>query len=187
MHSRNFSLMPVLKLIDRYIARVEEALVFFMILSIVFINVLQILLRFFHFNLPSYSTSINQVVVLWLAMIGGSLATRKAEHIKVDFVSRHLTGRWKNNIMIAINLFALIVCGFLLWYSIEFVMLEYEMEEMLTAIPIRLWILQLIMPISITIIMYRFFLLLMERVCHILITNGDGPKPEMIKRGSVND
>jgi TRAP-type C4-dicarboxylate transport system permease small subunit len=154
----------ILKAIDEYIAKGEKALAVAMIFSIVIINVLQIVLRFFHVNIPSYSTSINQVLVLWLAMVGGSLATQKAEHIKVDFASRYLYGRLKQYIMIAIDLFSMIICCFLIWYSIGFIRVEYEMGETLTTIPVRLWILQLIMPVSLSVICYRFFLLLLEEV-----------------------
>ena len=159
--------MTALKKIDDVIARIEEGLVVFMVFTIILLNVLQIFFRAMEINVPSYSTSMNQILVLWLAMVGGSLATRKAEHIKVDFVSKYLKGKLRHYIMLAINIFAMVVCGFLIVYAIDFVKLEYEMMEMLTAIPVPLWILQLVMPASLLIIMYRFFLLGLEEVGHI--------------------
>lgn len=159
--------MSVLKKIDSVIAKFEEVLVVIMVFTIIIMNVLQIFFRAMEINVPSYSTSMNQILVLWLAMVGGSLATRRAEHIQVDFVSKYLKGNIRNVIMVAINIFAMVVCGFLIVYAIDFVQLEYEMMEMLTAIPIPLWILQLVMPVSLSIIMYRFFLLALEEVGNI--------------------
>ena len=159
--------MTALKKIDDVIARVEEVLVVFMVFTIILLNVLQIFFRAMEINVPSYSTSMNQILVLWLAMIGGSLATRKAEHIKVDFVSKYLKGRLRYFIMLAIDIFAMVICGFLIVYAIDFVKLEYEMMEMLTAIPVPLWVLQLVMPVSLLIIMYRFFLLGLDEIGHI--------------------
>ena len=104
--------MTALKKIDNVIARVEEALIFCMIFTIIILNVLQIFFRALEINVPSYSTSMNQILVLWLAMVGGSLATRRAEHIKVDFVSKYLKGNLRNFIMLAINIVAMIICGF---------------------------------------------------------------------------
>ncbi len=173
--------MQTLKTIDAYIAKFEKLLVVVMIFSIVGVNVLQIFLRFLEVKMPSYATSINQVIVLWLAMVGGSLATQKAEHIKVDFLSRYLRGRQRSYIMIAINLFAVIIGGILTWYAIGFIRMEYEMKETFTAIPIRLWILQLIMPISLSIIVYRFFLLLIEEISNLWLPIGIEYRAEDIK------
>jgi TRAP-type C4-dicarboxylate transport system permease small subunit len=159
--------MTALKKIDDVIARVEEILVFVMVFTIIILNVLQIFFRALEVNVPSYSTSMNQILVLWLAMVGGSLATRRAEHIKVDFVSKYLKGNLRNVIMLAINIVAMVICGFLIVYAIDFVKLEYDMMEMLTAIPVPLWVLQLVMPVSLSIILYRFFLLALEEVGNI--------------------
>ena len=159
--------MTALKKIDDVIARLEEALVVFMVFTIILLNVLQIFFRAMAVNVPAYSTSMNQILVLWLAMIGGSLATRKAEHIKVDFVSKYLKGRLRYYIMLVIDIFAMVICGFLIVYALDFIKLEYDMMEMLTAIPVPLWILQLVMPASLLIIMYRFFLLGLEEIGHI--------------------
>ncbi len=159
--------MRIFKRVDDVIAKIEEALVVFMIFAIIIINVLQIFFRAMEINVPSYSGSMNQVLVLWLAMVGGSLATRKAEHIKVDFVSKFLKGRLRNYIMILINIFAMMVCGLLIIYAVDFLQLEYEMQERLTAIPVPLWVLQLVMPVSLSIILYRFFLLALQDIKNI--------------------
>ena len=92
--------MKALRFVDDCIARAEEALIFTMIFSIVIVNVLQIGLRLILGTGFSWPGDVNRVLVLWLAMVGGSLATRKAEHIKVDFVSRYLKGIWKSIITI---------------------------------------------------------------------------------------
>ena len=159
--------MIFLKKTDHLIAKIEEAVVVFMVFSIILVNVLQIFLRAMEIKMPSYSTSINQVLVLWLAMVGGSLATREAEHIKVDFVSRYLKGKIRKIMMVFINMFAAIICAFLIKCSVDFIILEYRMNEMLTAIPVPLWILQVIMPISLSVILFRFFLLLLEEIRQI--------------------
>ena len=159
--------MGALRRMDHIIAATEEVLVVLMISAIIVINVLQIFFRALSFNVPAYSGSMNQVLVLWLAMVGGSLATRKAEHIKVDFVSKFLTGRLQHYIMLLINIFAMVICGLLIVYAVDFIKLEYEMQERLTAIPVSLWVLQLIMPVSLSIILFRFFLLALEDIHHI--------------------
>ena len=106
--------MIFLRKVDHLIAKIEALLVFLMVFSIIAVNVFQIFIRALQINMPSYSTSINQVLVLWIAMIGGSLATRKAEHIKVDFVSRYLKGNIRKIIVMLINGFAVTVCAFLI-------------------------------------------------------------------------
>ncbi len=160
--------MRFLKTVDDYIAKAEEILVFLMILTIVGVNVLQIGMRLVQGSGFSWPGDVNRVLVLWLAMVGGSLATRGNEHIKVDFVSRFMKGISKNIISIAIYCFAIVACGLLIWTSAGFIKLIYGMEETLTSIPsIKLWTLQIIMPISLSIISYRFFLLILKEIVEI--------------------
>ena len=56
---------------------------------------------------PSWPADINRILVRWIAIIGGSLATRHNEHIKVDFVSRLITGKLRIFVNSAIYLFGI--------------------------------------------------------------------------------
>lgn len=165
--------MRVLHAFDRIIARVEQTLLFFMLTLIVGVNLMQIGIRLLQsllrvlgsevvLHAPSWPADVNRVLVLWIAIVGGSLATRRNEHIKVDFLSRLIAGRLRNLVNRCIFLAGMIVSCLLAVFSQDFLKMEYELRETLVALPVPLWCIQLIIPAGFLVIAYRFFLLFLE-------------------------
>ena len=165
--------MKLLKRIDQIIARVEQVLLFAMLAMIVGVNLLQIGTRLLQsllqgvgsdmvLHAPSWPADLNRILVLWIAIIGGSLATRRNEHIKVDFLARLLSGSLREFVHRCIFLVGILVCSLLAFYSYDFLKMEYELKETLVAIPIPLWCIQLIIPVGFLVIAYRFFIHFLE-------------------------
>jgi len=161
--------MKILKRADDLIAWVEKALLFGMLFSIVSVNLMQIGIRLLQtllrnvgsdmvLSAPSWPADVNRVLVLWIAMVGGSLATRANEHIKVDFFSRALPPGPRRVVSALISLAGITVCLLLVFFSFGFLKVVYDLEETLVAIPIPLWTIQLIIPVGFTVIAFRFFL-----------------------------
>ncbi len=161
--------MKILKYISDLIARGEKILLFTMLFSIVGVNLLQIGIRLLQsllrtvgsdyvLSAPSWPADLNRILVLWIAMVGGSLATRTNEHIKVDFFSRVLPARPRRVVNALISLIGITVCLMLVFFSLQFLKMEYELEETLVAMPLPLWIIQIIIPVGFSIIAFRFFL-----------------------------
>ncbi len=165
--------MNALRTVDRCIARVERAALFVMLALIVGVNLMQIGLRMvqsllrvlessFVLNIPSWPSDVNRVLVLWIALVGGSLATQHNEHIKVDVLAKALPEASRRRINAIINLVGMLVGASLCYFSIDFLKMEYELAETLVALPIPLWIIQIILPIGFMTISFRFFLLLLD-------------------------
>jgi len=165
--------MKLLKQIDQIIARVEQALLFAMLAMIVGVNLLQIGARLLQsliqavgsdmlLHAPSWPADFNRILVLWIAIVGGSLATRRNEHIKVDFLARLLSGRLREFVHRCIFLVGILICSLLAFFSYDFLKMEYELKETLVAIPIPLWCIQLIIPVGFLVIAYRFLLHFLE-------------------------
>lgn len=166
-------MMKVLNFFDRIIARVEQTLLFSMLTLIVGVNLMQIGIRLLQsllrtvgsetvLHAPSWPADVNRILVLWIAIIGGSLATRRNEHIRVDFLARMITGWFRAFVQRCISLAGITVCCLLTYFSYDFLKMEYELEETLVAIPIPLWCIQLIIPVGFLVIAYRFFLLFLD-------------------------
>jgi TRAP-type C4-dicarboxylate transport system permease small subunit len=164
--------MNVLRAIDRKIAAIEKILLFVMLALIVGVNVMQIGLRLLQsllrimasdviLSIPSWP-DVNRLLVLWICMVGGSLATQRNEHIKVDFFSKIHSGGLRRPIGLLISFSGTIVSGLLIYFSINFLRMEYELGETLVAIPIPLWYIQIIIPIGFLVISYRFLILFLE-------------------------
>jgi TRAP-type C4-dicarboxylate transport system permease small subunit len=161
--------MKRLRRINDLVARVEKLLLLFMLSSIVGVNLMQIGIRLLQsvirtvgsdmvLSAPSWPADVNRVLVLWITMVGGSLATRSNEHIRVDFFSRLLPERPRSLVNALISVAGIVVSLLLVLFSIEFLQMEYELAETLVAVPIPLWIIQIIIPVGFCIIAFRFFL-----------------------------
>jgi len=165
--------MKILRAVDQFIAQVEKAVMFSMLFLIVGVNLLQIGFRLVQsflrlagsdlvLDAPSWPADVNRILVLWITMIGGSLATRSMEHIRVDFFSRLLRGRSRSLVQGAICLAGIAVSALFIKASLDFLKMEYELGETLVAIPLPLWVIQAVIPAGFLTIGFRFLLQLLQ-------------------------
>lgn len=173
--------MKILRILDDAIARFEKGLLVSMLAVIVGVNLMQIGIRLLQdlfrllevswvLNAASWPADLNRLLVLWIAMVGGSLATRRHEHIKVDFVSRFLHGTPRRIVQSAICVVGVVVCSMMVVFAFQFLKMEYELGETLVALPVPLWVIQIIIPVGFAVIGFRFLLNLLE--------GGKPPEPE---------
>lgn len=66
------------------------------------------------------------VLVLWLALIGSSLAIKKQRHIKIELLLRFCSQRIRFWVNLATCLFGMAVMGILFWVSIDFTKNEID-------------------------------------------------------------
>lgn len=59
-------------------------------------------------------------MVLWLALVGASLALRDGRHIKIEFLRRFLPVTWGRWADLAVSLFGLVVMGVLMVAALFF-------------------------------------------------------------------
>lgn len=99
-----------------------------------------------------------RIMVLWLTLAGAIAASRADRHIAIALLDRYLLG-WKLNLVRFINqAFTAAVCGFLAWYSYDFVLVSHEFGDTLLH-DTPAWILQAPLPIGFAIMCYRHGLL----------------------------
>ena len=165
--------MRFIQTTENIIKKLEQGMLIASLAVIVGVNLTQIGLRLLQsllrilesdmvLHVPSWPADLNRILVLWIAILGASLATRSNEHIKVDVFSQLLPKRIRRLVHFSIYCVGITISGLLVYFSIQFLHMEYELGETLVAIPLPLWIVQLIIPIGFTIIGLRFFLLLLE-------------------------
>lgn len=94
-------------------------------------------------------------LVLWVALLGASLATREGRHIKIDLVAPHLSPGKRAWLEGGLDLLSGVVCLVLVWPALEFIRMEYEMGKFLIW-KIPLWASQAVMPFMLTVIGCRF-------------------------------
>jgi TRAP-type C4-dicarboxylate transport system permease small subunit len=111
--------MKFLTRLDRFLAACECLLAVGLFLALMGVLTLNILLR----NLAGTSLpgtfEIAATLVLWLALVGGSLALRDRRHIKIEFLCRLLPSKGRRWADRAVSLFGLVVMG-ALWVTAVF-------------------------------------------------------------------
>jgi TRAP-type C4-dicarboxylate transport system permease small subunit len=63
-------------------------------------------------------------VVLWLALVGATLALKHHRHIKIELLLRLLPKQTRLTAMVLTNLFAMTVTALLAWVAVPFVLNE---------------------------------------------------------------
>lgn len=96
-----------------------------------------------------------RAIVLWLAMLGGVVATGRLRHIRIDLVERWLPPVgvvWLRRLVFAATA---LVCLALTWTSLDIVALEYKFQAV-AFLDVPNWIVQLIVPIGFGMMAARF-------------------------------
>jgi TRAP-type C4-dicarboxylate transport system permease small subunit len=150
-HSNSF------KTLGSFYDRLEEILLVFLVILMVSLGFLQILFR----NLISvgivWIDSLVRHLVLWIALLGASVATRENRHITIDILSGHVSPGHYSWVQGAVQLFSALICLLLIYPAVRFVQNDYVAGKTL-AFGIPLWLAQSIMPAMMLVMGVRFFL-----------------------------
>lgn len=120
-------MINTIKRLDDALALVEKSIVVLCFSLLVFFIIADILSRNI-FHLPSHKIfEAGPNLVLWLALLGASLALKQQRHIRLELLLRYCS-RWSRLwAAIAVDLFGASVMGILLVASIHFVQNEISM------------------------------------------------------------
>ncbi len=143
------------KKIISFLNRLEEILLGSFLIFMVLLGFIQILFR----NVLSvglyWIDPLLRHSVLWVALLGASVATRENRHISIDILSEKLGHKSRSYLQGGLNLFAAVICLILVRPAIRFVQEEYEVGKIL-AFNIPIWVSQSIIPLMLTVLGLRF-------------------------------
>lgn len=94
-------------------------------------------------------------LVLWVALLGASVATREDRHISIDLLPQQLSPQIRSWIQGGLHLFSAAVCFLLIMPAVRFIQEEYLTGKPL-ALGIPIWASQSIMPVMLTVLCLRF-------------------------------
>jgi len=150
-------MLRFLKKIGSWYEQLEELVLVCLIFGMVALGAAQILFRnVISFGLVWIDPLLNHLV-LWVALLGASIATRENRHIVIEVLPDRLSSVARSRIKGALQLFSALVCLFLVYPSIQFILNDYSPRKHL-AFGIPLWISQTIMPIMWFVLGFRFTL-----------------------------
>ena len=135
----------------------ESSLLALLLTSMIGVAALQVIMRNFFDAGLYWGDSAVRVMVLWVAMLGAMVASRKDDHIRIDLVNHFLPEHIKRHTRRVINLFTCVILGIFAWYSAVFVGYEYE-DQTIAFGQVPAWICEVIMPIGAGVMCLRYAL-----------------------------
>ena len=138
------------------IHRIEDALLVLLLSIMILLATTQILLRNF-FDLGFiWADPLLRVMVLWLGLIGATVATRDNKHIRIDLLSRFFKPNTNHLVESVIGQFSAWICLIIGWYGMVWIQLDYA-DGVTGVAGIPAWVLEVIVPISFALIGVRYF------------------------------
>ena len=137
-----------------FMGRVEVGAIALLLFSLIFLGVLQIVLRNFFNRGIVWADPFMRHVVLWLGCLGGAMATSRVRHISIDVLTRILPESIRATRDRVIHLVLALASSLLGIATLRLVIQEREFAED-AFLGIGVWVLQCILPIAFFLITYR--------------------------------
>ncbi len=153
--------MSFLHRLDRYLAVAEHTAVILLLSSLLGLGLLQILLRNVFASGLFWADALLRHLVLWLAFVGASLATRERRHLSMQMLGTTLPAWGQSCLAVLTDLAALIVCVLLVHAAWKFVLFERQGGIEL-AFGLPAWLAQSMIPLGFLGITVRLILHILE-------------------------
>jgi TRAP-type C4-dicarboxylate transport system permease small subunit len=144
-----------MKQLMRLVHGLENTLLYSLVAVLIGLAVYQIVLRNVFGGGLYWGEPLLRVVVLWLALVGGMIATREGGHISIDVLNHYLSERGNAIVSMLTSLFSAVVCFIAAYYSALFVLDERAYGAVVFA-EVPAWWCEAIMPLSLFVIGLRF-------------------------------
>ncbi len=99
-----------------------------------------------------------RVMVLWLGLIGATVATRDNKHIRIDLLDKLIKPNTDNLVQAVVGQISAWTCLVIGWYGMGWIRLDYE-DGLDSFAGIPAWMLEVVVPLSFALIGLRFFIL----------------------------
>ena len=144
------------KALRKKLLQIESIILVSTFLIVLFIAVLQIILRNFFDQGILWADTFLRITVLWIGMMGALFASRNNHHINMNLGLKYLSGNLLRYVKATVHLFTALICFVVAWYGVNLFFMEFEGAGIaFGAIPI--WFTVSIIPIGFTIMGLRYF------------------------------
>jgi len=147
--------MKLLRQVDALFNKIEGALLITLLLVMMVMAFLQVVLRNVFSSGIIWADILLRHLVLWISFLGAALATSIERHISIDALTRFLSHKARHISKVITNLFAAVICYFMMKASITFV--GYEISDGHTVYgQIPSWYAQIIIPVGFGLLAFHF-------------------------------
>lgn len=109
-----------------YFAAFEKWLLVVLLLSMIGISFVQVILRnFFSSGIEWADVSVRHLV-LWVGLLGASLAAKEKRHLSIDIASKIIPKKWGHLVEAVLCMVTIGCCLLFLWASVLFARFLYE-------------------------------------------------------------
>lgn len=155
--------MRFLKALSNGLARVETIALAICLLTMLFVAFFQVVMRNIYDMGYVWADILVRVLVLWVGLLGATVATSEARHLSIDVVTKFLPPRAANLIRVLTWIFALTVCILLTRAAVMYLDLQKESGgETIFGIPA--YVAELIIPIAFVLISFHFTVLIIQGI-----------------------
>jgi TRAP-type C4-dicarboxylate transport system permease small subunit len=148
-------LLALLGRFDRIGRAVETTLLVLVLSTLILVAAGQIVLREFFDVGFIWANELQNLMVLWLAMIAAVAACRDNRHIRIDALSHVLPKPVIRFTRVIVDIFAAGVCVIIAWQVYRYIQLEIEFEDTLL-VDTPAWVIHSVVPIAFLLTAYRF-------------------------------
>ncbi|MGR3220895.1 MAG: TRAP transporter small permease [Candidatus Anammoxibacter sp.] len=154
--------MKVLDAVDDFLYTVEKWALIILLSFLMIMAFVQVVLRNLFSTGFVWADILLRNSVLWIALLGASIATRERKHIAIDVVSRYFSIRKKYVIEIIVSIVSVYVCCLLASAALTFLKDERDAGSILV-LNIPTWYFLLIVPFAFYAIAFRFSIRVLKR------------------------
>ena len=150
-------LLALLRKVGSWYEYLEEVLLVCLLFGMVVLGAAQILFR----NVISiglvWIDPLLRHLVLWVALLGASIATRENRHISIEILPARLSQATRTRIYGGLQIFSALVCLVLVYPAVRFILDDYRVGKYLV-FEIPRWVAQTVMPVMWLVLGVRFML-----------------------------
>jgi len=137
----------------------------------------QIILRnLFNFSFI-WADVVVRMSVLWVAVLGASLATSEKSHIRINFGTKPLPKPYDSYLEAFLSFLAITVCVFFSLVALQFVSLEIASKSIVDSLNAPEWFFTTIFPIGFTVMTFKFLIIFLGHM-HDAVKGPEGGKAE---------
>jgi len=147
----------------RLLHRIEDAILVLLLVCLLGLAAYQVAARNLFDTGILWGDSLVRVLVLWLALFGAMIASRKNDHISINFLEHLIQESTKKHISRITGLFTAVICLVCAWYSYQFVLFEYE-DQVTAFAKVPAWVCEAILPFAFSVIGLRYLIQVVKPV-----------------------
>ena len=138
--------------------RAEDALLVTLLGAMIGLASTQILLRNLFDSGFVWIDPVLRVLVLWLGLLGATVATRNNRHICIDLLSRYFDGNAQHLLQAAVEQISAWTCLVIAAYGFDWIRLDFA-DGLVAFAGIPAWMLEAIVPLSFGVIGLRYLVM----------------------------